>query len=302
MTRFPNRPTGAIARSSTSKAVAVAGIVAAMTATASPARAQIASAPPAATPGWSFAVTPYAWLPTISSTFDAAGPRGRTVSTSIDAGIGDYLSDLNFAAMVGAQARYDRFSVMTDFVYMNASLTTSASHLSSVNAGPGPIDIPRSEQLGTGTRLSTPIWTLEGGYTLLQGEWGYFDAVAGMRMLSFNSTTNYQLTVDILAPDRTIALDRGGSLTVSKTLFMGVGGFTGRINIPNTKFYLPFYFDAGGGGVPFTWQIYGGLGYAAAGWVDVSAGYRYLTFQNGGSGGVRNLSLGGAILVANFKF
>src|SRR4051794_17229219 len=85
--------------------------------------------------------------------------------------------------------------------------------------------------------------------------------------------------------------------------FNGIGGITGRINIPNSKFYLPFYFDAGGGGVPFTWQIYGGLGYAAASWVDVSAGYRYLTFQNGGSGtGVRNLSLGGAILVANFRF
>src|SRR4051812_40800816 len=46
-------------------------------------------------------------------------------------------------------------------------------------------------------------------------------------------------------------------------------GWSGSINIPNSKFYLPFYFDARGGGAPFTWQIYGGLGYAAASWVDV---------------------------------
>jgi opacity protein-like surface antigen len=284
---------------------AIAAVTAALiAAAATPSYAQIASAPPTATPsGWSFAVTPYAWLPTISSTFDATGPRGRTVSTSIDAGIGDYISDINFAAMIGAAVRYDRFSVMTDFVYLNASLTTSVSHLSTVNFGPGPIDIPRSQQLGTGTRLANSIWTLAGGYTLLQGDWGYLDAVAGLRMLTFNSTTNYLLTADILAPDRTIALSRGGSVGLSKTLLNGIGGITGRINIPNSKFYLPFYFDAGGGGVPFTWQIYGGLGYAAASWVDVSAGYRYLTFQNGGSGtGVRNLSLGGAILVANFRF
>jgi hypothetical protein len=34
----------------------------------------------------------------------------------------------------------------------------------------------------------------------------------------------------------------------------------------------------------------------------VSVGYLYLTLQNSGSTGVRNLSLGGAILVANFRF
>jgi hypothetical protein len=97
-------------------AAAAAIVVALAVTTITPLHAQIASAPPTARPsGWSFAVTPYAWLPTISSTFDATGPRGRTVSTSIDAGIGDYLSDINFAAMVGAAARYDRFSVMTAF-------------------------------------------------------------------------------------------------------------------------------------------------------------------------------------------
>ncbi len=283
---------------------AAVAVAASFCAAALPARAQVASAPPAATPGWSFAVTPYAWLPTISSTFGAQGPLGGTVSASISAGIGDYLSDLNFAAMAGAQMRYDRFSVMTDFVYMNASLTTSTSHLSSINFGPGPIDIPREQQLGTGTRLGASVWTLAGGYTLLQGDWGYIDAIGGLRMLGFNSTTNYLLSIDILAPNRTVVLSHGGSVVLSKTLFDGIGGLTGRIAIPNSKFYLPFYFDAGGGAAPFTWQAYGGVGYAAASWIDVSAGYRYLSFQNGGSSsnGVRNLSLGGAILVANFRF
>jgi hypothetical protein len=77
---------------------------------------------------------------------------------------------------------------------------------------------------------------------------------------------------------------------------------TGRFNIPNSSFYLPFYLDAGGGGLPFTWQAYGGIAYSAATWADVSAGYRYLNFQNGGSSGVRSLSLGGVIVAANFRF
>jgi len=280
-------------------AIALCGL-----AVASPAGAQIASNPPSpgSTPGWSFAITPYAWLPTLSANVEANRPRGGTVGTTIDAGIGDYLTDVNFAMMLGGVARYDRLSVMTDLVYLNASLTSSVSHLSSVNPGPGPIDIPRSQQLGTGTRMATTIWSLAGGYTVLQGDWGNLDAVAGLRMLAVSSTTNYQLNTDILAPDRTIALSRGGSLNVGKTYFNAIGGVTGRINIPNSKFYLPFYFDAGGGDIPFTWQAYGGIAYRAASWADVSVGYRYLTFQNGGGTGVRNLSLSGAILVANFRF
>jgi hypothetical protein len=181
-------------------------------------------------------------------------------------------------------------------------LTTSQSHLSSVNLGPGPIDIPRSLQLSTGTRMATTIWLLAGGYTLLQGDWGNVDAVAGLRMLAIGATTNYALTDDIRAPDGTIALSRGGSLDIGKSYFNAIGGVTGRINIPNSKFYLPFYLDAGGGALPFTWQAYGGIAYSVASWADLSVGYRYVDFQNGRSTGVRNLSLGGVILVANFRF
>ncbi len=283
------------------KFVVAAGLCA--LAAIAPARAQIASAPPnLQTPGWSFAVTPYAWMPTIWSEMTVAGPRGGTVTTSIQAGFGDYVSDLNFAAMVGAAARYDRFSVLTDVVYTNLSLTTSTSHLSKVNPGPGPIFIPRDEQLGSGTRLAMTVWSLAGAYTLLHGDWGNLDAVAGMRMLAVDSTTNYYLNADILAPDRTIALSRSGSLNVGKTYFNAIGGIAGRINIPDSKLYLPFYFDAGGGGVPLTWQAYAGLGYRAADWADISIGYRYLTFENNSSAAVHNLSLGGVILVANFHF
>jgi opacity protein-like surface antigen len=275
-------------------------VVALTVATANPARAQMTSSAPA--PGWSFAVAPYAWLPTISTNLQGNAPRAGTLTASSSAGILDYLSDVNFAAMIGGVARYDRFSVMTDLVYLNASLTSDRTHLSSFNPGPGPIDIPRSQQFGTGTRSASTIWSLAGGYTLLQGDWGNVDAVGGMRMLSQDSTTNYQLNADILLPDRTIGLQRGGTLKVNKTYFDGVGGVTGRINIPNSKFYLPYYFDAGSGEIPLTWQAYGGVGYAVSDAIDLSAGYRYLTFENGGGSGVRRLSLGGAILVANFRF
>ena len=274
-------------------------------AVASAAHAQIASTPPAAGggAGWIFSITPYAWLPTVSSTSSFTGPRGATVTNTISVGIGDYLSELNFALMGGGEARYDRFTIMTDLVYANASITTSNSHFSSVNLGPGPIFIPRDLQLSTGTRLATTVWSVAGGYTLLQGDWGNLDAVAGIRTLFMGATTNYTLAADILAPDRTIALSRSGSLNLGVTKVEGIGGVTGRINIPNSNFYLPFYLDAGGGSVPFTWQVYAGVAYKATPWLDASVGYRYLAF-NGGSktAGVEKISLGGVLLAGNIHF
>ena len=274
-------------------------------AVASAALAQVASTPP--TPGsgagWTFSVTPYAWLPTVSTTYSYPGPRAGTVTNTVSAGIGDYISDLNFVLMVGGEARYDRFTIMTDLVYANASLTTSDSHFSSVNLGPGPIFIPRDLQLSTGTRLATTIWSVAGGYTLLQGGWGNLDAVAGIRTLFMSATTNYTLAADILAPNRTIALSRSGSLNLGVTKVEGIGGVKGRINIPNSKFYLPFYLDAGGGSVPFTWQAYAGVAYKAVTWLDVSVGYRYLAFDGGSkTEGVEKLNLGGVILAGNIRF
>ena len=34
-----------------------------------------------------------------------------------------------------------------------------------------------------GMNLTSSIWTLAGGYTLAEGNWGNFDAIAGFRFL-----------------------------------------------------------------------------------------------------------------------
>jgi hypothetical protein len=269
------------------------------------AHAQVASIlPPAAetSPSWSFAITPYIWLPAISANLRVSRPRGGAVDSNVGAGIGDYISDLNFALMLGGMARYGRFSVLTDLVYVNASLTSDVSRLSSVNLGPGPIDIRRGRQIASGTRMAETVWSLAGGYTLLEGRWGNLDAVGGLRMLNLGSTSNFQLTANIQGPNNAVALTRGGGLTIDANYVDAIGGVTGRINILNSKFYLPFYIDAGGGALPFTWQVYSGVAYKATTWADISIGYRYLAFRNGRSTGVRNLSFAGAILAANVHF
>ena len=270
------------------------------------ARAQVASTPPVpgSAAGWTFSITPYAWLPAVSTTYSYTGPRGVfSVTNTINAGIGDYISELNFGLMLGGEARYDRFTIMTDLVYANASITTKNSHLSSVNLGLAPIDIPRDVQVSTGTRLATTIWSVAGAYTLLEGDWGNLDAVVGIRTLFMGATSNYTLAAAIFAPDQTVALARSGSLNLGVTKVEGIGGVTGRINVPNSSFYLPFYFDAGGGAVPLTWQVYAGVGYKALSWLDISAGYRYLAFAGGNkTKGVEKINLGGVLLAGNIRF
>ena len=126
-------------------------------------------------------------------------------------------------------------------------------------------------QLDTGACLATTVWSLSGGYTLRQRAWGNL-AAAGVRTLFIGSTTNYLLAADILLPNNTIGLSRAGSLSPGTIQVEGIGDATGRINIPNGSFYLPFYRDAGGGSVPFTWQAYSGVALERA--TSISVGYR----------------------------
>jgi hypothetical protein len=69
-----------------------------------------------------------------------------------------------------------------------------------------------------------------------------------------------------------LALSRDGNLSTSTTYFNAIGGATGRMKIGQSEFYLPFYFDAGGDALPFTWQAYGGIAYSVTIWADVSVG------------------------------
>lgn len=66
---------------------------------AMPARAQIASSVPA--PDWSFTVMLRANLPSNAARIGA-------LASNSSVGAPDYRSDINFAAMIGGMARYDR--------------------------------------------------------------------------------------------------------------------------------------------------------------------------------------------------
>ena len=255
--------------------------------------------------GWSFEVSPYIWLPTIDTTVKYPVLGGGTATTTISAGPGDYIPKLHFAAALAGEVRYDRFSLLTDILYL--SVGTSTANIRSFDFGLTSVPVDRTLTTTTGTNLQSTVWTVAGGYTVAEGNWGNVDLIAGVRLLAIDSATNFSLAVDITRPDGSIALGRSGNLSVSKSVWNGIGGVRGRVYLGDGdwfgggKFFVPDHFDIGGGGSDPTWQIFGGVGYEA-GRVGVSVGYRYLSFHQGSNVAIQKMSMGGPIIAANFKF
>jgi hypothetical protein len=252
-------------------------------------------------PGWTLSFAPYAWAPTITGKVNTPVPGGGTATTDINMPVSDYIHDIRFGAVIAGQARYDRFSITTDFLYLNMGMSVGAAHLTSVSLASGRVEIPTSLQVSDSVGMGTTLWTTAAGYTVAAGPWGNIDVIGGIRLLGINVLNNYTLNAAIALPNKTVALARTGSLSISSDSWEGIGGVTGRFEIPSSNFFVPFYFDVGTGDLPLTWQAFSGVGYHAS-WADLSLGYRYLAFENKGGAAVENLNMGGVMANAVIHF
>jgi hypothetical protein len=99
------------------------GVSVAAHATDMPVKAPIT--PPPAIPGWTFSLTPYAWAISLDGSTKV---KGRT--TGVDANFFQILDHTQFPkgllqlAALG-EARYDRFALLTDIIYMKLGLGAS---------------------------------------------------------------------------------------------------------------------------------------------------------------------------------
>jgi len=257
------------------------------------------------TTGWQFNFAPYLWFPTVnmSVNYNLPSNLGGRLPTDFSTGPGDIYGHFDIGAMFSADARNGPFSVLTDFMGARFSATTGDVRIKSVDFfGRPSIPISRSLETSTGSTLKLVIWTLAGGYTVLQGDWGNLDVLVGFRFLSVNVRTDYNLALTLVGPRGNGATFGGiGDVTASRDSWNGIGGIRGRIRIPQSRFFFPYYFDIGGGGSQPTLQVAGGLGYQFR-WGAVSASYRYLLFQHGGDDLVQRFAMRGPLIMANFSF
>lgn len=257
---------------------------------------------------WHFSLTPYVWLPTINSNLQfttrarpigGGGLEQRLVTISSEIGPNDYLSDLNMALMIAANAQKGRWSIGADLIYL--SLSGERSTVGGVQRQGELIPIELESNLGTETDLKTGALTLLAGYEVLTTERATGSILFGSRYLDVDADLDWNLQVDVEGTD--FVLDRRGRASRGGDLWDALVGFKGRLWLgEDRRWYVPYYVDAGAGSSKFTWQAMTGLGYSFR-HSDLLFVYRHLEYDNDDSDDlVEDLSLSGPAIGWSFRF
>jgi hypothetical protein len=262
--------------------------------------ALLATAPAAAQYGgdqWRFSIVPYLWFPTIDATVKLKTPFGSP-EVDVKANPGDYVDDLEMALLLALEARKGKWLVFSDFVYMK--LSAASSSVRSVDFG-GPV-VSSTLNAGTQTDIYSKVWTVAGGYNLVQDPKVSLDLFGGGRYLYMKSTTSWQLTATVVGPGAGQSFPASGSATVKGDIWDGIVGVKGRFKLGEGSWFVPYYLDAGTGGSQYTWQAQTGIGYAFR-WGDLLLGYRYLAYgQDDNTKVIQDLKLYGFGLGGVFHF
>jgi hypothetical protein len=194
--------------------------------------------------GWEFTVAPYFWAAGLSGDIRQFGLPQVTV----DADFGDILSNLDFAFMATAEARYDRFSVVGDIIY--AKLGADAHTPNGILARS--VDVTSETFAGL----------LGVGYAVLEDPNGHLDVVGGMKVWSVD--TDISFNGGLLA---------GVERDDSATWVDAVVGLRGNYFFTK-EIYVTGWGLVGGGGADVDWDVGAGLGYKFNDTVSAVAGYR----------------------------
>ncbi len=237
----------------------------------------------AAADDFEFEVTPYLWLPSIdgSLNFDPSSGGDNRLNIEME-------PELDFAIMLLAGIRKNRFSVFTDIIYLDFSgensRVKSIDFLAPNPASPEqpPVDIGVSLDAGTVSSLDGVVWTLAGGYTMAQTKAVMLDLFGGFRYFNINASVDWELAAEINGPGEGQVFPLSGKITQSKDLFDGIVGARGRINLGDSNWYVPYYLDIGTGSSDLTWQGVLGVAYVSK-WGDIKLAYRHLYYDTDGN-------------------
>jgi hypothetical protein len=244
---------------------------------------------------WKFSLMPYMWLPTIKTTLDFGPVAASRLESEISMAPNEWLPHLKMGGLLAGEARYGKWLMAGDYVYMN--LGGSSSKTNTSNLGSGPVQIV---DLGSDTSLKSTIWSIVGGYSVVSAPAATVDLIAGVRYLSLKANTDWNLNVDVTGPNGgSVILPRSGSVRKSGNATTGIVGAKGRVKLGESNWFVPFYVDVGGDGSVTTWQAAAGVGYAYS-WGDVRLDYRYMAFD--GDKLIQALDMGGLALGVNFVF
>lgn len=241
---------------------------------------------------WHASITPYVWLPGISG--DLNFHRPPIVGTglaiiSIATGPSNYLSFLNFGALVAGEVRKNAFDVAGDVIWLNMSHHGS-SNVTITGPG-GNVEIPISSSVGW--RLTTTMWELEPGLVFAHGSGGNGIYFAGVRSVSVTSAASWAFT----GPIDLVPLT--GNVADSASITDFITGARGRLGL-GSGWFMPLYGDVGWGNQTTTNQWYAGIGHVQR-WGSLELFYRQLYFNQTGQRVLQNIQLSGLTLGATIN-
>jgi hypothetical protein len=237
---------------------------------------------------WTFAVTPYLWLPNVNGSLKYDLPN-IDPSPEVETGPNDYLENLEMAFMISAEARKNKWSIFTDYIYLDFGDENSR-----VKSFDGNL-IDATVDLGTKSSLTGGLWTLVGGYAVVQNPGTTLDVIGGFRYLSLEAKTDWTLSgpIGLLPPS--------GSISQDSDLWDGIIGVRGHVKLGDSNWAIPYYADVGAGDSDLTWQAMAGITYNWN-WGGVSLVYRHLSYDMDDDQLIQDVEFSGPALGATFRF
>ncbi len=228
---------------------------------------------------WQFAGAIYLW---------GADIGGHTKSGSeVEVGFSDLLDNIEMAFMGAFAARKNKWSFLTDVIYLDLGADKTAD----LSVPVGPIQVP----VTTSVSVDVESWVLHfaGGYNLYSEGKTRLDLIGGARYLDISMDMFLQLQ----------SLGPGQSRTVSESLtaWNGIVGLKGHASL-GERWFLPYYVDIGAGQSDLTWQATAGIGFRAGRVWDLALVYRHLEWDLDSTRVIDDINFSGPALGVIFRW
>ena len=247
---------------------------------------------------WTFALTPYVWLPNVNGTLKYEIPPGAGGSPDVSTGPNNYLENLSAVLMLAGEARKGKLAIISDFIYLK--FDKDKSNIRDVDFGGSRVDV--SGSTGTRSTLKGYEWTLAGSYTMSQSPRATLELLGGLRYFHLEASSDWQLSASISGPGGGgQTFPASGSASRESNLLDGIVGVRGRVRWGDTPWFTPYYLDIGTGSSSLTWQSLFGIGYAFK-WGDLVLAYRTLYYDQSDDKLLQDFRFSGTTFGATFRF
>lgn len=223
------------------------------------------------TDSWKFGAGLYVW----GASIDGEAANGAPIEMSFS----DIVDNLDMTFMGTFFARKNKWTFGLDAIYLKIGDKPNT-----------PLPGPGGATL-TNVQLKSWIVTPTVGYTFSESDNLALDLVLGARYLKMEP---YLEITPALPPLTPISQSDSGSV------WDGFVGLRGEYDI-NEKWYMPFQVDIGAGDSDSVWQAFAAFGYKYES-VDLLIGYRHMEWDFDTGTPLKDLSMGGPIVGAMFKF